>query len=249
MTAAPPLIPWTDAPAGVTVAFTTREGGASEGAYASLNLGALTDDDPAAVRENRRRAVAAAGGDPVRATMAWQVAGADVREVTDEPAGGVFLDPGREPFPRSDGLVTSVPGQPLVLLAADCLPIAIARTDGRRLAVLHAGWQGLLAGICEAGATAVGGPTRAVIGPSAGACCYAVRDDVGGPLRARFGDDVVRDGRADLWLCARRALEAAGAERVDTVGECTICNPDRFFSHRRDGRGTGRQGVIGLLGA
>jgi polyphenol oxidase len=246
---APPLIRWADAPPGVTVAFTTREGGTSAGAYASLNLGALTDDDPAAVRENRRRVVAAAGGDPARATMAWQVAGADVREVTAEPASGVFLEPGREPFPRSDGLVTSVPGQPLVLLAADCLPIAIARVDGGRLAVLHAGWQGLLAGICEAGAAAVGGPARAVIGPAAGACCYAVRDDVSEPLRARFGADTVRDGKADLSLCARRALEQAGVERVEAVGQCTICNPARFFSHRRDGRGTGRQGVIGLLGA
>ena len=110
-------------------------------------------------------------------------------------------------------------------------------------------WQGLLAGICEAGAAAVGGPATAVIGPAAGACCYDVREDVGGPLRARFGDDVVRDGRADLGLCARRALEAAGVGRVETVGECTIHNPRRFFSHRRDRGRTGRQGVIGLLGA
>jgi YfiH family protein len=181
--------------------------------------------------------------------MAWQVAGADVREVNEAPASGDFLQPGREPFPRSDGLVTSLPGRPLVLLAADCMPIGIARADGGRLAVLHAGWQGLLAGICEAGARAVGGPAAAVIGPAAGACCYEVRDDVADPLRAAFGADVVRGGRADLWLCARRALEAAGVRRVDTVGECTICHPRRFFSHRRDRGHTGRQGVIGLLGA
>jgi copper oxidase (laccase) domain-containing protein len=117
------------------------------------------------------------------------------------------------------------------------------------MAVLHAGWQGLLAGIVEAGVAAVGGPARAAVGPGAGPCCYEVRDDVGGPLRARFGDDAVRDGRADLWLCAERALAGAGATEVEVVGECTICNPDRYFSHRRDQGCTGRQGVVGVLGA
>jgi polyphenol oxidase len=89
----------------------------------------------------------------------------------------------------------------------------------------------------------------AAVGPGAGPCCYDVRDDVGGPLRARFGDDAVRDGRADLWLCAERALAAAGVTDVEVVGECTICNPDRYFSHRRERSRTGRQGVVGVLGA
>jgi polyphenol oxidase len=245
----PDVVRWRSAPAGVSVVFTTRRGGVSSGRFASLNLGALTDDEPAAVAENRRRAVTAAGGDPARATMAWQVAGAEVREVTAEPSTGVFLEPGREPFPKSDGLVTGERGRPLVLLAADCLPIAIARQDGSRLAVLHAGWQGLLAGIVEAGAAAVGGPARAAVGPGAGPCCYEVRDDVGGPLRDRFGDDAVRDGRADLWLCAERALAGAGIGDVGVAGECTICNADRYFSHRRERGRTGRQGVVGVLGA
>jgi purine-nucleoside/S-methyl-5'-thioadenosine phosphorylase / adenosine deaminase len=245
----PPMIFWDEAPAGVSVAFSTRRGGASRGPFESLNLGALTGDDPAAVRENRRRAVEAAGGDPERATMAWQVAGAEVRAVTGRPSSGVFMAPGREPFPKSDGLVTSEAGRALVLLTADCMPIAVSRADGSRLAVLHVGWQGLLAGICEAGAAAVGGAMTAIIGPAAGPCCYEVRDDVGGPLRRRYGQDAVRHGRADLWLCARRALAEAGVARVQTVGECTICNGERYFSHRRDRGSTGRQGVIGLLGA
>jgi len=245
----PDVLAWRSAPAGVSVVFTTRCGGVSVGRFSSLNLGALTDDEPAAVSENRRRAVTAAGGDPARATMAWQVAGAEVREVTAAPSSGVFLEPGREPFPKSDGLVTGERGRPLVLLAADCLPIAIAREDGSRMAVLHAGWQGLLAGIIDAGAAAVGGPARAAVGPGAGPCCYAVRDDVGDPLRARFGDDTVRDGKADLWLCAERALARAGISDVEAAGECTICNPGRYFSHRREQGRTGRQGVVGVLGA
>jgi polyphenol oxidase len=242
-----PVLRWESAPAGVGVAFTSRRGGASEGLFASLNLGALTADDPASVAENRRRAVTAAGGDPAQATMAWQVHGNDVREVTAQPAGGRFLEPGKEPFPRSDGLVTSLAGRPLVLLTADCIPVAVARSDGGRLAVLHAGWRGLEAGVCERGAEAVGGELRAAVGPGAGPCCYEVGDDVGARLQARFGADVVRDRHADLWLCARRSLEAAGVGDVVVAGECTICTPDRYFSHRRDQGITGRQGVVGVL--
>jgi polyphenol oxidase len=169
--------------------------------------------------------------------------------VTGAPAGGRFLEPGLEPFPKSDGLATSLPGRPLMLLTADCIPVAIARADGARLAVLHAGWRGLEAGIVEAGAAAVGGDLVAAVGPGAGPCCYEVGADVAERLEARFGAGVVRDGRADLWLCARRALEAAGALAVAVAGECTICNSDRYFSHRRDRGITGRQGVVGVLGA
>ncbi|HEY0388349.1 MAG TPA: polyphenol oxidase family protein [Gaiellales bacterium] len=243
-----PLLDWASAPDGVRVAFTSRLGGVSGGPFASLNLGALTADEPANVAANRSRAVESAGGNAHDATMAWQVHGTDVREVTERPASGRFLEPGAEPFPKSDGLVTSLPGRPMTLLTADCLPIAIARRDGGRLAVLHAGWRGLEAGIAETGADAVGGPAVAAVGPGAGPCCYEVGEEVAGPLRRRFGDDVVRDGRADLWLCAERALRASGVEDVAVAGECTICNGDRYFSHRRDRGVTGRQGVVGLLG-
>jgi len=244
-----PLLRWEAAPAGVSVAFTSRRGGASRGPFASLNLGALTADDARSVAENRRRAVASTGGDPAQATMAWQEHGRVVREVTAEPAGGRFLEPGAEPFPRSDGLATSLRGRPMMLLAADCIPVAIASADGERLAVLHAGWRGLEAGIVEAGAQAVGGEVVAAVGPGAGPCCYEVGADVAERLQSRFGADVVREGRADLWLCARRALEAAGASAVAVAGECTICNPGRYFSHRRDRGVTGRQGVVGVLDA
>ncbi len=244
-----PVLRWESAPVGVAVAFTSRRGGTSSGPFASLNLGALTADEAVSVAENRRRAVAAAGGDPAEATMAWQEHGRVVREVTGEPAGGRFLEPGAEPFPRSDGLVTGDRNRPMMLLTADCIPVAIASADGRRLAVLHAGWRGLEGGIVEAGAAAVGGDLVAAVGPGAGPCCYEVGDDVAARLQKRFGADVVREGRADLWLCARRALEAAGAGRVAVAGECSICNPDRYFSHRRDRGVTGRQGVVGVLHA
>ncbi len=244
--ATPPVLRWTAAPEGVSVAFTGRAGGVSEGAFASLNLGALTADEPRRVAENRRRAVAAVGADGASTTMAWQVHGADVREVVEEPASGRFLEPGAEPFPKSDGLVTSLEGRALTLLTADCLPVAVAAADGSRLALLHAGWRGLEAGIVERGVGAVGLPAVAAVGPGAGPCCYEVGEDVAAPLAARFGRDVIRGGHADLWLCAERALRSAGVESVAVAGECTICNPERYFSHRRDRGLTGRQGVVGV---
>jgi YfiH family protein len=243
---ATPVLLWAGAPAGVAVAFSGRRGGVSDGPFSSLNLGALTADGPANVAENRRRLIDAVGGDGDTATMAWQVHGADVREVTVQPSSGIFLRPGEARFPKSDGLVTSVAGRTMTLLTADCLPIAIARSDGGRLALLHAGWRGLEAGIAEAGVAAVGGEVAAAVGPGAGPCCYEVGEDVASLLRGRFGDDVVRDGHADLWLCAERALLRAGAASVAVAGECTICTPERYFSHRRDNGVTGRQGVVGL---
>jgi hypothetical protein len=240
-----PMLRWNDAPDGVEVGFSSRLGGVSEGPFTALNLGALTDDQPASVAENRRRAVTAIGGDPSRATMAWQVHGSEVREVVEVPASGKFLEPGREAFPKSDGLVTSVRERPLVLLTADCLPVAVAREDGSRLAIMHAGWRGLEAGVVEAGVEAVGGSVRGAIGPGAGPCCYQVGDEVAEVLAARFGADVIQGDRADLWLCARRALEARGVTQIAEARECTICNPERYFSHRRDHGVTGRQGVVG----
>jgi YfiH family protein len=242
-----PVLHWASAPEGIRVVFTGRPGGVSGGPFHSLNLGALTADDPINVAENRSRAMGAVGGDGGLATMAWQVHGAAVREVTATPSSGRFLQPGAEPFPKSDGLVTSERGRPMTLLTADCLPVAVAAVDGTRLALLHAGWRGLESGIVEAGVDAVGAPAVAVVGPGAGPCCYDVGEDVAEPLRRRFGDDVVRDGRADLWLCAERALRGAGVNVVDVAGECTICTPERYFSHRRDNGVTGRQGVVGVL--
>ena len=243
----PPLLDWTAAPDGVRVCFTCRHGGVSDGAFASLNLGALTADAAGNVAENRRRAVAGVGGEGETATMAWQVHGTELREVTGQPASGRFLQPGLEPFPKSDGLVTSSRGRTMTLLTADCLPIALARSDGGRLALVHAGWRGIEAGIVEAAVDAVGGEVVAAIGPGAGPCCYEVGEDVAGPLRDRFGEDVVREGRADLWLCAERALRGRGVEHVAVAAECSICTPGRYFSHRRDRGVTGRQGVVGLL--
>jgi polyphenol oxidase len=231
------------APGPYCVTFSTRLGGVSEGPFASLNLGILTSDEPERVVENRRRLCAAAEADPETATMAWQVHGGDVTEAG--PRG--ILE--RVVFDRCDGLWSDRPGQAMALLTADCLPIALARANGRpALAVLHVGWKGLLAGIVDSGARALGdGPLAAAIGPGIGPCCYEVGEEVAGPYRERFGDDVLNGRNLDLPEAAERALRAAGVESVERSSHCTACEPDLFFSHRRDRGITGRQGVVAVI--
>jgi YfiH family protein len=240
------LLDW-DAPGPYRVAFSTRLGGVSEGPFSSLNLGIRTDDDPARVVENRTRLCDAVGADADGATMAWQRHGATVARA--QPRG--IVTPGTV-FDHCDGLWSDEPGRAMLLLTADCLPIAIARADaGERrpaVAILHAGWRGLLAGIVGAGVRALGGGSlAAAIGPAIGPCCYEVGDEVAKPFREAFGDDVVRDGRLDLRSAAERALRAAGVASVERLDVCTSCQADRFFSHRRDRGRTGRQGVIAYV--
>jgi YfiH family protein len=224
---------------GVEIAFTTRLGGVSEGPFESLNLGAFTRDVEEHVFENRRRACAAIGVDPENAAMAFQVHAADVLQAESQSLVR------REERPRCDGLWTDEPGRGLMLLTADCVPIALAREGA--VAILHAGWRGLLAGIAEAGLKALGGDVHAVIGPGIGPCCYEVGDDVTARFRERFGGDVVAGRNLDLWTAAERAL--AGAVSVERFALCTSCNPHLFFSHRRDGGVTGRQGVVARVAA
>ncbi len=232
------LLRW-DVPGPYEVAFTTRRGGVSDGSYASLNLGRATGDDPAKVDENRRRLCADLDTDLDRLTLNYQRHSATVHRAVASSRDE-----------RGDGLWTSEPGVPMLALAADCLPLAVARANGAEpaLAVLHAGWRGLLEGIVAAGAAALrGGRLAAAIGPGIGPCCYEVGDEVAEPFRAAFGADVVRDGKLDLWTSAERALRAAGCESIERTDLCTACNPELFFSHRRDKGVTGRQGAIGLV--
>jgi YfiH family protein len=146
-----------------------------------------------------------------------------------------------------DGLWTDEPELPILAMSADCLPIALARVngDGPAVAVVHAGWRGLLEGIVEGAVAALGGENlAAAVGPAIGPCCYEVRDDVADPFRARFGPEIVNDGRLDLWRAAEVALRDAGVAQVKRFDLCTACNPELFFSHRRDGKPRGVQGVL-----
>jgi hypothetical protein len=199
--------------------------------YDSLNLTAGTGDDPVRVAENRRRACAELGLDAERLSFNRQVHSPTVHRAGRRGEQG-------------DGLWTDEPGHPMLAFSADCLPIAIARTDGvRRLAVVHAGWRGLSEGVVEAAVDAVEGPAAAVIGPAIGPCCYEVGEEVAG----LFEDDLTVDRHLDLWTAAERRLRSAGVETVDRTDLCTRCNEDLFFSHRRSGRARGVQGVLGAV--
>ena len=215
---------------GARVRFTTRAGGVSEGPYASLNLGLWTDDDPAAVAENRRRA-----GDGMPLAWGRQVHGKRVLTVDGATAGDA---------PDADGVATAAPGVAALVLTADCLPIALA-TPGA-VAMVHAGWLGLADGVLEAGVKAIraldpAGGLAAAIGPGAGGCCYEVGDEVA----ARFPEVARRADRTiDLKAIAASRLAAAGVTQLLDVDRCTMCEPDLFFSHRASGGLTGRQGGL-----
>jgi purine-nucleoside/S-methyl-5'-thioadenosine phosphorylase / adenosine deaminase len=231
-----PLIRW-DAPGPYAVAFSTRRGGVSAGPYESLNLGRSTRDEPKNVDENRRRLCAALGVETERLALNRQVHAATVHRA----------EAGRRTT-EGDGLWTDESGLPMLAFTADCLPIVLARTNGKPgLALLHAGRLGLLEGIVEAGVESVGGQLAAVIGPGIGPCCYEVGDDIAGAYRERFGKGVIAGRNLDLWTAAERVLRDAGVESVERLDLCTACDAERFFSHRRDGPVTGRQGVIGYV--
>ncbi|HZV73520.1 MAG TPA: polyphenol oxidase family protein [Conexibacter sp.] len=216
--------------------FTTRRGGVSEGAYASLNLGRWTDDDPVAVRRNRER-VAAAIGVPLDAVVQGrQVHGARVERIAERPAtASAPVD--------SDGQATTQRGLALLVLTADCLPVALI--GNHAVTMLHAGWRGLADGVLEEGVRALrelgdDGPLQAAIGPGAGGCCY----EVGPEVHAAFGREPVKR-TIDLKAIARTRLEAAGVATVHDAGLCTLCtDPGLFFSHRRDAGITGRQAGV-----
>jgi YfiH family protein len=231
------MIRW-DVPGSYTVAFSTRVGGVSEGPYKSLNVGLMTADEPDRVAENRRRLCAEVGADPARLAMNRQVHAATVNRAE----AGERSRPG-------DGLWTDEPGVPMLKLTADCLPVALARTSGPpALALLHVGRLGLLEGVVAAGVGALGGgPRAAAVGPGIGPCCYEVGPEIRDDYRTRFGAGVVRGRNLDLWTATQLALGEAGVESIERTDLCTACHPELFFSHRRDGGITGRQGVIGLV--
>ena len=237
---------------GAQVLFSTREGGLSSGPYESLNLGLLTGDDRELVIGNRRRLAASAELEPEDVVMGWQVHGIDIKQWEGRDPESAFLDP-QGGHLKVDGHLTTERGLAALVLVADCLPVAIA--GGGAVAMLHCGWRGLAGGLIgkaaarmrEGAAPTEGDPASAdavrcaaAVGPGIGACCYEVGDEV---LEA-FGDlgPGFASGRMlDLAEVARRLLERAGVERIEVAGLCTSCEPELFFSHRRDRGRTGRQ--------
>ena len=216
-------------------AFSTRLGGVSHEPYDALNVAIMTGDERDDVRENRLRLAAALGREPDGVVMGRQVHGAELREHAERQEPRVYADVVKSPD-EVDAHATADPGLTPLVMVADCLPVALDGPGG--VAMAHCGWRGLAAGIVARAATAVDAEAAAV-GPGIGPCCYEVGDEV----LTEFADlDGVADGRMlDLSAVAHALLERAGVEATETSGLCTKCNPDLFYSHRRDGGRTGRQ--------
>jgi hypothetical protein len=207
------------------VLFTTRAEG---------NFSSVTGDQPELAEQAREHLKTRIGAR--RIVRGRQVHGAAVVRVKH--------DRGNEPVIEADGQATALDRVALMVLTADCLPVALG--SERAVAMLHAGWRGLAAGVLEEGVLALrelGGPDEivAVIGPGAGACCYEVGAEVHAALAG-----VERQGPIDLRAIARRRLLTAGVADVREVGACTICD-ERFFSHRREGARSGRQAGVAWL--
>lgn len=233
----PLLAPGLSALSGLAHGFFTRHGGVSSGVYASLNCGSGSNDDPAAVRENRRRVTAHLGARDL--ASAYQVHGTTALIIHEPwPAGE---------RPKADAMVTTTPGIALGVLSADCAPVLFADAQARVIAASHAGWRGALSGVTDAAIHAMEGLGArrqrivAAVGPCIGASAY----EVGPEFKAEFLD---RDGTSarfftsaegggrphfDLSGYVVHRLQQAGVAEAMALGVCTYNRNETFFSYRR----------------
>ena len=223
---------------GVRHAFFTRQGGVSQGVFASLNTGRGSGDDAAAVAENRARAAAALGRTADQLSTCYQIHSAHP-VVLDAPLG--------EARPEGDAVVTATPGVLCGALAADCAPVLIADPQARVVAAVHAGWRGALAGVVEAAVAAMGElgampeRMRAAVGPCIGPPSYEVGLEFLDAFAAADADNArffAPGARADKRLFdlpgfVLSRLAAAGVPRAEWTGHDTLTDEARFFSNRR----------------
>jgi polyphenol oxidase len=239
--------------AGVVHGFNLRTGGVSEGAFASLNLGRSVGDEPERVAENLRRFARATGYSSSSLFETSQVhgAGAHVVSVGDDPAATRKLE--------ADALVAGAGGVAVGVRVADCVPLLVFAADSGAVAAVHAGWRGTVRGVVEAGVSALlrisgDAPQRlsAVLFPHIGGCCFEVGEDVAQQLAALHPEpaSVVDRTRGkphvDLAAIVCEKLRALGLQdaQVERVPGCTRCEPERFFSFRRDGQRSGRHAAV-----
>jgi YfiH family protein len=244
---------WPDLPSGIGALATTRLGGASRAPFddgrggGGLNLGLHTGDDAAAVHENRARLQALL---PARPAWISQVHGTGVVDAA-------LVQPGA-PVQVGDASTAAQAGVVCAILTADCLPVLFADLDGKVVGAAHAGWRGLAAGVLGTTLAAMraqgAGEITAWLGPAIGPQAFEVGPDVLEAFRAALpeGADEAfqpypgREGKflANMTLLARRLLARDGVTRVHGGEHCTFTEVDRFYSYRRDGKGSGRQASL-----
>jgi len=233
---------------GLLHGFMDRRGGNSVGPYAGLNVSYRVGDDNQVVSQNVCDVKHLVGIHDGKIVTMKQVHGDQIVEVKDK----TLKETG-----EADGMVTRGAGIHLGVLTADCVPILILAPKHKIVAAVHAGWRGTLMGIAAKMVRefdhrygVVPEEIEAALGPSIGACCYEVKDDVTEPLREKWGriadaNIQTRDGKSsvDLRQLNRAILESAGvpSKEIFQIGPCTCCAPDEFFSYRREKKETGRQ--------
>ena len=244
-------IPW------ITAAVSFRLGGVSQHPYHQLNLAYHVGDVDASVSENRRRLCDALGIDVRSLVVAQQTHGARIAIVDESQAGcGAYRH--ADAIPDTDGMVTASRSVVLAVLTADCVPVLIVDPVREVIGIAHAGWRGTLRMIAagtilkmrDAFGTAPA-DCLAVLGPAIGPCCYTVGEDVALQFRHTFPSTrCVIEDKLDLQQAVKAQLTAAEVEthNISSVGGCTACNPDLFYSYRGEGGCTGRMMSVIKLG-
>lgn len=251
---------------GVRIAFTTREGGVSEGSYASLNLGSHVKDDIASVQENRQRVLQAFANEGTPLFVPNQVHGDVVLELGDpENIDAPLSSAGAQALALqaqdgADGLVVHARNAAALLCYADCVPVVIVSPTGR-FAVVHAGWRGVdnliavkaVRAMARADEAVLGAEAASVynvyIGPHIGPECFETGPDVHARFVSQFGEACAFDGtHIDLAEGLRIQLEQAGVNRsrICDLAKCTVCENDEFFSYRGQGGTCGRHGAFAV---
>ena len=229
-----------NAPAAIEALCTTRSGGVSSGAYASLNLALHVGDDPAHVHENRRLL---AGAEQLPSEPQW----------LQQTHSTKVINLDREEPREGDAAISSTPGSIAVVLTADCLPLLLCSRDADEVAAAHAGWRGLVNGVLERTVAAMRSePDRLIawLGPAIGAQSFEVGAEVREAFVQRHAQSeacfsATRPGHylADLYGLARVRLELLGILDISGGEYCTYEDQRRFYSYRRD-KQTGRQASL-----
>jgi YfiH family protein len=261
------LVPdWPGLPAGVGALTTTRLGGVSPAPYddgqggGGFNLGVHVGDQPDHVLRNRARLRAALPAEPF-----WlsQVHGTRLADVSAAPATVPGV-PGMPipPAPEADAAFAHTPGAVCTIMTADCLPVLFCDTAGSVVGAAHAGWRGLAGGVLartlDAMRAAGAGEIMAWLGPAIGPSQFEVGADVLAAFEAGAQDDAAMaevtaafraiDGSpgkylADIYALARSVLRRDGVSSIAGGEHCTVSEPERFYSYRRD-KITGRQASL-----
>lgn len=232
-----------------THSFTSKLGGVSRGKIEGFNFGFRVGDNPDSVMENYRLLSQDMGFSLSRAVLSKQTHTSNIRIVTEKDCGkGITRSSDIE---DTDGLITNVPDIPLIVFAADCVPVLLYDKKHKVAAAVHAGWRGSVSGIISKCVRLMksdfGCDTKNIcvaIGPSIGSCCF----EFGPEAPEIFGEKYVSlkdNGKyhVDLWSYNKDLLIAEGvsSENIDISDVCTVCNSDKFYSYRTHKENTGRQ--------